>query len=143
MDRLTMTSDKGGVALTFDLDITCKPSEIKKILHLAERLKAYEDTGLTPEEAAELSEARKDGWLVVLPCKVGDKVFEVHADRGIISTLIITTVCIEQKTILFCWDLVDGIYKRITGFYAHELGKTVFLTREAAEAALGGKADEV
>ena len=28
MERLTQTSDRGGVALTFDLDITCEPSEI-------------------------------------------------------------------------------------------------------------------
>ena len=43
MERLTRTSDKGGVAFTFDLDITCRPSEIKKILMIAEKLKEYED----------------------------------------------------------------------------------------------------
>lgn len=43
MERLTMTSDKGGVAFTFDLDITCKPSEAQKILKLAQKLKEYED----------------------------------------------------------------------------------------------------
>ena len=42
-ERLTMTSDKGGVALTFDLDITCRPSEAQKILKLAEKLRYYED----------------------------------------------------------------------------------------------------
>ena len=50
MERLTQTSNRGGVALTFDLDITCEPSEIKKILKLAEKLKDYEDLGYTPEE---------------------------------------------------------------------------------------------
>lgn len=50
MERLTQTSDRGGVAFTFDLDITCEPSEIKKILKLAEKLKDYEDLGYTPEE---------------------------------------------------------------------------------------------
>lgn len=49
MDRLTQTSDKGGVALTFDLDITCKPSEAQKILRLAEKLKQYEDLGTVEE----------------------------------------------------------------------------------------------
>ena len=34
------------------------------------RLAAYENTGLTPEEVAELAKAKKDGRLVVLPCKV-------------------------------------------------------------------------
>ena len=42
-ERLTMTSDKGGVAFTFDLDVTCRPSEAQKILKLAEKLKRYED----------------------------------------------------------------------------------------------------
>ena len=43
MDRLTMTSDKGGLAFTFDLDVTCKRREMDKIVALGERLKAYED----------------------------------------------------------------------------------------------------
>lgn len=42
-ERLTMTSDKGGLAFTFDLDITCGPSEMQKIVKLAEKLKHYED----------------------------------------------------------------------------------------------------
>lgn len=48
-DRLTMTSDKGGVAFTFDLDITCEKSEIMKILKVAEKLKAYEEIGTVEE----------------------------------------------------------------------------------------------
>lgn len=43
MERLTQTSDRGSVAFTFDLDIACKPSEMQKILRLAEKLKEYED----------------------------------------------------------------------------------------------------
>ena len=43
MERLTQTSDKGGVAFTFDLDVTCQPSEMKKILRLADKLTEYED----------------------------------------------------------------------------------------------------
>ncbi|RKI24675.1 hypothetical protein D7V82_14620 [bacterium 1xD8-6] len=54
-DRLTMTSDKGGVAFTFDLDITCEKSEIMKILKVAEKLKAYEEIG-TVEECREARE---------------------------------------------------------------------------------------
>ena len=49
MERLTQTSDKGGVAFTFDLDITCKPSEAQKILRLADKLKQYEDLGTVEE----------------------------------------------------------------------------------------------
>ncbi len=49
MDRLTQTSENGGVAFTFDLDITCKPSEAQKILRLALKLKQYEDIGTVEE----------------------------------------------------------------------------------------------
>ena len=43
MERLTQTSDKGGVAFTFGLYINCLPSEAEKILKVAEKLKEYED----------------------------------------------------------------------------------------------------
>jgi hypothetical protein len=33
MERLTQTSNSGGVAFTFDLDITCQPSEAKNGWH--------------------------------------------------------------------------------------------------------------
>lgn len=58
MERLTMTSDKGGVAFTFDLEVEATPQEIIKILRLAEKLKYYEDL-------------EEQGRLLVLPCKIG------------------------------------------------------------------------
>lgn len=56
MERLTQTSDKGGVAFTFDLYINCLPSEAEKILKVAEKLKEYEDL-------------EEQGRLVKLPVK--------------------------------------------------------------------------
>lgn len=41
---------------------------------VADHLATYEDTGLEPKRVAELAQAEKDGRLVVLPCKPGDKV---------------------------------------------------------------------
>lgn len=64
MERLTQTSDKGGVAFTFDLDVTCQPSEMKKILKIAEKLKEYEDL-------------EEQGLLLRLPCKVGDTIYHI------------------------------------------------------------------
>ncbi len=43
MERLTRTSNLGGVAFTFDLFINCMPSEAEKILNVATKLKEYED----------------------------------------------------------------------------------------------------
>ena len=67
MDRLTMTSDKGGLAFTFDLDITCEKSEIEKIVKLGEQLKHYEDLA-------------EKGLLVELPCKVGDTIYKIPSN---------------------------------------------------------------
>jgi hypothetical protein len=53
MRRLTMDSDKGGLAFTFDLDITCEKSEIEKIVKLGQSLKIYEDMQEKVEERIE------------------------------------------------------------------------------------------
>ena len=110
-----------------------------------ERLKAYEDTGLTPAEVhsmsgewcammsvlnsigsydrlRKLSEADKDGRCVVLPCKVGDTIwrlkrtFETYPDKS-------------------------KPYTEADGFLLQDIwnvGKNVFMTREEAEKALQG-----
>lgn len=74
----------------------------------------------------ELVEADRDGRCVVLPCKVGDCVY-ISMD---IPEYGVREV-IQQKV----RDLSDAVY------YIPFIGKTVFLTREAAEAALKGDSD--
>jgi hypothetical protein len=121
MERLTQTSDRGGVAFTFDLYINCLPSEAEKILKLAEKLKDYED-------------AEENGLLLRLPCKVGDIVWEVNAERKRISKFVIESITIYPCNVIqFNWTLLEGIYKNVVGFSKAELGKTVFLTKEEAE----------
>lgn len=66
MERLTQTSDKGGVAFTFGLYINCLPSEAEKILKVAEKLKEYEDL-------------EEYGRLIKLPCE--DVYFIVDANN--------------------------------------------------------------
>lgn len=103
------------------------------------RLKAYEDTGLTPEEIKapftedtminlaaqalgvepsrlrELAEADKDGRVIILPCKVyetdGVRVYE-HTVREVI------------------YETAGG-----PAFDKNAIGKSIFLTREEAERA--------
>lgn len=105
-----------------------------------ERLKAYEDTGLSPiacEESAKIEKglseggfstsrmvelmcADKEGRVIVLPCKVGDTIwrlkrtFETYPDKS-------------------------KPYTEADGFLLQDIwnvGKNVFLTREEAEKAL-------
>lgn len=125
MERLTTTSNKGGVAFTFDLDITCDKSEIMKILKLAEKLKEYED----------LEEQRK---LLKLPVAVGDTVYEVQELRKRIQPYIVIAVHVSNCGNLYGWELKDGkgVYSNVNGFSEYAIDKQVFLTKEAAEAAL-------
>ena len=121
-----------------------------------ERLKAYEDTGLTPEQVEKLSkelideryrhdrlqdwdrgmttelekyhELGREGRLRVLPpCKVGDTVYINYYGR------------VAETTVKSIGIGLHGLYVT-TGFcapLADDLGKTWFLTREDAETQLG------
>lgn len=59
MERLTQTSNSGGVAFTFDSDITCQPSEARKILNLRSQLlqkwRAYRIMKLTALATASIT----------------------------------------------------------------------------------------
>lgn len=125
----------------------------------ANRLAAYEETGLTPEACAEAREAGKvlsscdisfrrlaelltadrDGQLVVPPCKAGDTVYEVTS-RKTISEYRVKAIRVELFCTFIEWDIVAGfVDKSIFGVPVDEIGKTVFLTREEADRALEGK----
>lgn len=130
MERLTTTSDKGGVAFTFNLDITCDKSEIMKILKLAEKLKEYEDL-------------EEQGKLLKLPCAVGDTVWDI--DFGRPCSYEVTGFSFgslndddwEEKVLEQVMVHYTNSSGSITGtFAASEIGKTVFLTKESAEAAV-------
>lgn len=122
-----------------------------------DRLAAYEGTGLEPGEVMqiklalmgkvlaeikefegihadrmiELAQAEKDGRLVVLPCKVGDFVFDI-ADGTCYATQVLSfTIC---DGMIACRTVSS--YPMVSDF-----GSRVFLTRQEAEAALR-EADE-
>ena len=124
-----------------------------------ERLKEYEDTGFDPEEIADfmkrweqtveiggmlkkycidhirdLLHAEQDGRLVVLPCKVGDHVWIDGRDA-------IVTEFFGYRSERYFHAVILGRNKHIDIPFT-EIGKTVFLTREEAEAALALKGGE-
>lgn len=127
-----------------------------------ERLAAYEDTGRTPEEVTalgnlfdyvleesktltgqlallnrirDLAKADKDGRLVVLPCKVGDTLFRVFAGE-----------IFEHRVGSMKYFAIQGRWDVETYPFCpcveSSIGKTIFLTREEAEKALGAMKDE-
>lgn len=128
-----------------------------------EKLKAYEDTGLTPEEVndaavgskllaksqlvsafgvaaerlSELAEADKAGLVVVLPCKVGDGLwtFCSHPVEQVYSFTVTDISTLNGRTMLNT--------SRCGVIDARDVGKTVFLTRVEAEKALESMKDAV
>ena len=96
-----------------------------------ERLAEYEDTGLMPEEVAELAQAEKDGRLVVLPCKVGDTMYS--AECGKTRAFVVDSFEIDRSALCTIEQIKLSRAIRVYGLNA-------FLTQEEAEAALKGGA---
>ena len=122
------------------------------------RLAAYEDTELTPEEVSALikdwirlcttirecggidrlrvlADADKEGRLVVLPCKVGQRVFALLDTDKHISECEVKQIGMGNKIGFIALEPI-GARGREYGVALNGFGKTVFLTREEAEKAL-------
>ena len=123
--------------------------------------KAYKATGLEPEEIklmqereewqpmakitqmcgvpidriCELAEADKDGRCVVLPCKVGAKLYTLFG----VTVMEHTARRFSFQRTQSDADMKLYIHTNYGMIFAETIGKTVFLTREAAEAALKGE----
>ncbi|BCK79464.1 hypothetical protein MM35RIKEN_16560 (plasmid) [Vescimonas fastidiosa] len=134
---------------------------------LVERLAAYEDTGMTPEvfqsyvvflqdlignqKASEaldrfrwLAEADKDGRVMVLPVRpvltqsIGSMLYIIEEGEIFEDSLCEALIGMESngEINIFYTTLSDQI-----SFEQADIGKTVFLTREEAEKALGAMKD--
>ena len=131
-----------------------------------ERLKQYEDSRLSPEDASnlhailrlgdgmtlmrlrELAVADQEGRVIVLPCKVGDTVYaivQVFGDDGVRPRIIEKKITgIGGNALNKVWMVNKG-NKYEDRFSPSEFGRTVFLTRKEAEKALAemeGKKDD-
>lgn len=120
MERLTQTSDKGGVAFTFDLTISCEPNEAKKILKVAEKLKQYEDL----EEQGRLLRLpfSLESDCIYVVEKYGMKIYKLDAEKIEISKMPISNDILYE---------IDGFELTFLDF-----GEIAFLTREEAEVKL-------
>ena len=98
-------------------------------VHLRSRLKMYEDA-MPLERAQELAQAEKNGRLVVLPCKTGDTLWSFYNyPKNGIYKIVVTAVSTLDGITVINTDNCGVIPEK-------DIGKTVFLTREEAEAAL-------
>lgn len=154
MTRLTYQDKDGGIFCPWERNSANGSYDIwdeEGLIQQINRLAAYEDTGLEPEDVRrlqkdwtsliitidemgcmphlrELYEAEKEGRLVVLPCKVGDHVW---ADGR--EAIVVWFFGYKTERYLHAQFLDNAEYTDIP-FY--EIGKTVFLAREEAEATM-------
>lgn len=131
------------------------------VKELAARLAAYEDTGLEPEAVEhlklasmgkaiakikefegvpvnrlrELAQAEKKGRLVVLPCDVGDKLYDVTLGE-VREKIVVSLSMFVPESVNHLVIHAENFRNAVTSYELQDIGKTVFLTREAAEAAL-------
>ena len=153
MERLTFDGNYCDIAQCRELlcpyDGSCTQKEVW------ERLKAYEDSRLSPQACAEareieealssydysisrmveLMKADKDGRVVVLPCKVGDTVWALigYAREPRECKVEFVNIGNGYTTIILC--TADDARKQY-GVSLPAFGRTVFFTREEAEKAL-------
>ena len=162
MERLTFDGNFCDIAQCRELP--CQHGGNCSQKQVWERLKAYEDTGLTPKEFAaywvfiqdligdqkasealshllHLAQADKDGRLVVLPCKVGQRVFALLDTDKHISECEVKQIGMGNKIGFIGLEPI-GARGREYGISLNGFGKTVFLTREEAEKALEAMKDE-
>ena len=83
----------------------------------------------------ELSQAEKEGRLVVLPCDVGDKLYDVTLGE-VREKIVISLSMLLSKRVNHLVIHAENFRNAVTSYELQDIGKTVFLTREAAEAAL-------
>lgn len=151
MERLTFEGNFCEIARCKEVkcpyDTNCSQKQVW------ERLKQYEDSKLSPEDAAnlhailrlgngmtlmrlrELAVADQEGRVIVLPCKVGHRVFALLDTDKHISECEVKQIGLGDE-IGFVGLEPIGARGREYGVSLNGFGKTVFLTREEAEKAL-------
>lgn len=151
MERLTFEGNFCEIARC--KEVKCPYNTACSQKQVWERLKAYEDSKLSPEDAAnlhailrlgdgmtlmrlrELAVADQEGNVIVLPCKVGHRVFALLDTDKHISECEVTQIGLGNE-IGFVGLEPIGARGREYGVSLKGFGKTVFLTREEAEKAL-------
>ena len=123
MERLTIRTNEASISF-----------ECESVGDIVRRLATIEDILGDEYDLERLRE------LAQVDSLIGKTVYEPNK-RGFISTYEVISTHISKCSILIGWNLLDGVYSNLNGFEISALGKTVFLTREEAEAALRREQD--
>ena len=149
MERLTFDGNFCDIAQCRELP--CKYGGNCSQKQVWERLKEYEDAGLSPQACrqareieeglpgedysisrmVELMNADKAGRVVVLPCKPGD---ELWTYGTFLYGMVVYKFTVSDVSTFNGQTVLNSL--QYGTFRAEDIGKTVFLTREEAEKSL-------
>lgn len=127
-----------------------------ELYEVVNRLASYEDTDLTPngielmkdalvntqrylhERFKTWNEANKEGRLVILPIKIGDKIYRIEKGGGvrILASHVVEKIEISQSGIRLFFGWKGQGYEWVR---SDEIGRNVFLTPKEGEKALKGE----
>ena len=126
-------------------DTGLEPEDVNEFVNSYKTMRGNEEarvrlmcgTGVIhPERAAEITKAESEGRLLVLPCKVGDTLYEIDLpEYGVIVCKVMWMILKNDVSVQV--EVIDG--HGLGSGYCFELsdfGENVFRTREEAEAAL-------
>ncbi|MBQ7756454.1 MAG: hypothetical protein IJ031_03120 [Oscillospiraceae bacterium] len=125
-ERLTKRNSDGSVGIN-----NCRYYNYDDFQKMAKKLADYED-------------AEEQGRIIVLPCKVGDKVYIISRNKVKECEAMFVGLSADEKCSYFNFveTYTDGVFYKSHSMVFDVIGKTVFLTREEAEQALKGGAKE-
>lgn len=119
-----------------------EPEDMKRAFNEDAILKlAGQVLGVSSDRLRELAQAKKEGRLVVLPCDVGDKLYDVTLGE-VREKIVISLSMLLSKSVNHLVIHAENFRNAVTSYELQDIGKTVFLTREAAEAALDAMGGE-
>ena len=125
-------------------DTGLEPEEIKRTFNETAVLKlAGQALGITPDRLCELAKADREGRCVVLPAKIHDKLYYLSQDRNEeIKEIEVESIhSWGGKWQLFTHTDESSKYYERYDIDFKKVGKNVFLTRKEAEAALEARQD--
>ena len=112
--------------------------DFKSTWNMTVRLKQIEDIlgdDYDLDRLKELVQADRDGRCVVLPCKIGDTVYDILMGKITEKAIISIHFLLSKSVNHLCLQAINN-RDALTTIETENLGKTVFLTRKEAEAAL-------
>lgn len=102
---------------------------------------AAEALGVTPGRLREVAQAEKARRLVVLPCNVEDKLYDITLGE-VREKIVISLSMLLSKSVNHLVIHAENFRNAVTSHELQDIGKNIFLTREAAEAALDAMGGE-